>query len=182
MTEEFIAASLTHRISKVECEQIADFLISSNKDLTFLLKLITSDKDSKETIYGCWLLDKITVKYPSMVLPHLSFLLAHKMFFENESKKRPFYKIIYLICVKHLVEIPEKEQKLIIEFCFDVLISNSAVASKAFAIKTLDLLGNYHPWIYDNLIGILQKDIENSSAGFQSIAKKIIKKNAMPLQ
>ena len=60
--------------------------------------------------------------------------------------------------------------------CFDWLISDIRVAPKAHAIYTLFELGKNQTWIYPELKQILEHYTGSESAGYKSVARKILKK------
>ena len=67
-------------------------------------------------------------------------------------------------------------QERIIETCFDWMITNQKVAVKVYSMSSLYLLGKDYDWVYPELVTILERDFNSSSAGFKSRAKQILKK------
>ena len=63
-----------------------------------------------------------------------------------------------------------------IETSFEWLINDVKVATKAYSIRTLYILGNHYDWIHPELQIILNKDFGNHSAAYQAVAKEVLKK------
>mgnify|MGYP003447712213 CR=1 FL=1 len=94
---------------------------------------------------------------------------------------RPAAKIWQLLVVSHYkkqegIILPEKNLEEILESSFDWLINNTKVASKAYSMRTLYILGKHYDWIYPELKTILNKDFPNHSAAYKAVAKEVLKK------
>ena len=94
---------------------------------------------------------------------------------------RPAAKICQLLVVSHYkkqegIILPEKNLEEILESSFDWLINNTKVASKAYSMRTLYILGKHYDWIYPELKTILNKDFPNHSAAYKAVAKEVLKK------
>ena len=70
----------------------------------------------------------------------------------------------------------EKQLQLITERCFDWLITDAKVATKAYAMRALFEAGKLQDWIYPQLTAILEKDFAVHSAAYQAAAKELLKK------
>lgn len=94
---------------------------------------------------------------------------------------RPAAKIWQLLVVSHYkkqegIILSEKNLEEILESSFDWLINNTKVASKAYSMRTLYILGKHYDWIYPELKTILNKDFPNHSAAYKAVAKEVLKK------
>ena len=94
---------------------------------------------------------------------------------------RPAAKIWQLWVVSHYkkqegIILSEKNLEEILESSFDWLINNTKVASKAYSMRTLYILGKHYDWIYPELKTILNKDFPNHSAAYKAVAKEVLKK------
>lgn len=93
----------------------------------------------------------------------------------------PAAKIWQLLVVSHYkkqegIILSEKNLEEILESSFDWLINNTKVASKAYSMRTLYILGKHYDWIYPELKTILNKDFPNHSAAYKAVAKEVLKK------
>jgi hypothetical protein len=85
-----------------------------------------------------------------------------------------------LLAISHFkkkeIQLTENQLQQITECCFDWLISDVKVASKCYAIRTLQLLGNHFDWIHPELKIILEKDYTYHSAAYKAVGREILKK------
>ena len=100
---------------------------------------------------------------------------------KNESAIRPATKIPQPLVVSHYkkqekIILSEENLEEITESSFDWLIKDTKVASKAYPIHTLCILGKHYDWIYPELKTILNKDFPNHSTAYKAVAKEILKK------
>lgn len=65
-----------------------------------------------------------------------------------------------------------------VEACFDWLILDKKVATKAYAMRALFQFGKLQDWIYPELQVILEQQYSSGSAGFQFASKEILGKIA----
>ncbi|MGA8853023.1 MAG: hypothetical protein WB492_02485, partial [Christiangramia sp.] len=113
--------------------------------------------------------------------PYSSQLILSGKLFSDSSSKRCLAKLYGLIIDEHLNK--QSEFKLtrnlkqeILELNFNWLLSQEKVAVKVFSIQNIYDLRHEEDWIGEELKGILEKEILNSSAGYKSRATKILRK------
>ena len=101
-------------------------------------------------------------------------------YFKNESAMRPMSKIC-LFAIEHrekhsdFLKISQVQQ--ITESCFDWLINpKTKVATKAYSMRTLYLIGKKEDWIHPELTRILSEDAAKHTAAYKAAAKDILKK------
>jgi len=70
----------------------------------------------------------------------------------------------------------ENHIELMVEACFDWLILDKKVATKAYAMRALFQFGKLQDWIYPELQVILEQQYSSGSAGFQFACKEILGK------
>ena len=109
------------------------------------------------------------------------FFCSNIKHLKDISAIRPAAKIWQLLVVSHYkkqegIILPEKNLEEILESSFDWLINNTKVASKAYSMRTLYILGKHYDWIYPELKTILNKDFPNHSAAYKAVAKEVLKK------
>jgi hypothetical protein len=101
---------------------------------------------------------------------------------KDESSLRPIAKVVQLLVKSHFkkdensIFLSEENLQDCIEASFDWLINNVKVATKAYSIRTLYVLGNYYDWIHPELQVILNKDYGDHSAAYKSVAREVLKK------
>lgn len=109
------------------------------------------------------------------------FFCSNIKHLKDISAIRPAAKIWQLLVVSHYkkqegIILSEKNLEEILESSFDWLINNTKVASKAYSMRTLYILGKHYDWIYPELKTILNKDFPNHSAAYKAVAKEVLKK------
>ena len=109
------------------------------------------------------------------------FFCSNIKHLKDISAIRPAAKICQLLVVSHYkkqegIILSEKNLEEILESSFDWLINNTKVASKAYSMRTLYILGKHYDWIYPELKTILNKDFPNHSAAYKAVAKEVLKK------
>ena len=70
----------------------------------------------------------------------------------------------------------QEQEHILIEALIDRLIQDEKVASKAYAMKALFVLGKKYDWIYEELKPILTQDYSNHSAAYQAATRNLLKK------
>lgn len=134
---------------------------------------------------ACWCLEQSYLTQPDCLnndLDEFSSLFELEI---NSSGMRPLCKIASLLthrfyskndqALKTLLKSDYRERML--NGCFNQLITSDKAANLAFSINALYELGKEYDWVYEQLIPILQQKLdEGYTAGFQSIARKTLKK------
>lgn len=129
-----------------------------------------------------WIMEFIAHKNPDWFIPHLDFILENASHVKSESAIRPLSKIFQILVTGHYkktvpeIQLNNKQLQKITEMDFDWLISNCKVATKAYSMRSLYLLGNEFQWIKTELLSIIQKDFAKESAAYKAAAREIIKK------
>lgn len=138
-----------------------------------------SDKNNHK---ACWILEFVSYEELIWLQPHLDFFCCNLKALKDESAIRPIAKIVQLLVKSHYkknensILLSETNLQDCIEATFDWLISDTKVATKAYSIRTLYVLGNYHDWIHPELKIILNKDYANHSAAYKAVAREVLKK------
>lgn len=138
-----------------------------------------SDKNNHK---ACWILEFVSYEELIWLQPHLDFLFSNLKFLKDESSIRPIAKVVQLLVKSHYkkdqhsIFLSEENLQDCIEASFDWLINDVKVATKAYSIRTLYVLGNYYDWIHPELQVILNKDYGDHSAAYKAVAKEVLKK------
>ncbi len=158
---------------------LADEVLSNTNlliELVPLCFLITDSNSSK----ACWILELFCYKKQEELKPYLDYFCSNIKTLTADSAIRPMAKVCQLLVISHFkkkeIQLTEHQLQQITETCFDWLISDTKVASKCYAIRTLHLLGNQFDWIHSELKIILEKDYANHSAAYKAVSREILKK------
>ena len=73
-------------------------------------------------------------------------------------------------------KLPQQSLEQMASVCFDWLLTDSKIATKAFSMQSLFYLGYKIDWIHPELKAYLQRNLSQQSAGFKSRGTKILKK------
>lgn len=127
-----------------------------------------------------WILEFVCYSNLELITAHLDFFCSQIKNLKDESAIRPAAKISQLLVLSHFkkkeIQLSEKHLEEIIENSFDCLINDTKVATKAYSIRTLYLLGQHYDWIHPELKTIITKDFPNHSAAYKAVAKEVLKK------
>lgn len=140
---------------------------------------LTSDKNSHK---ACWILEFVCYEELIWLQPHLDFFCKNLKYLKEESSLRPIAKVVQLLVKSHYkkgensIVLSEDNLQYCIESSFDWLINDCKVATKAYSIRTLFVLGNYYDWIHPELKIILDKDYADHSAAYKAVAREVLKK------
>lgn len=146
------------------------------KYFTPLLRLASTAEDKRENILAAWILEKYALNHLEDIDSELNFFLNGALVQKNDSKRRPFSKLLYHYCKnKTKIEILSLQQiDLIVEICFSYILESQKTAPLAFALKTLHIFRNHKPWITEELQAFIEKKLPNSSPGLKSVVKQIL--------
>ncbi|REG98162.1 hypothetical protein [Flavobacterium aquicola] len=156
--------------------------IIENKDYFDELVSISFSPSDKNNHKACWILEFVSYEKLIWLQPHLDFLFENLKHLKEESSLRPIAKVIQLLVKSHYTKdendifLSEENLQNCIEASFDWLINDTKVATKAYSIRTLYLLGNHYDWIHPELQIILNKDYADHSAAYKAVAKEVLKK------
>ena len=135
---------------------------------------------NKNSFRACWILEFVCYQRLEWLTADLDFFCSQIKNLKDESAIRPIAKICQLLVFSHYKEnkafLSEKHLEEITESSFDWLINDTKVATKAYSIRTLYLLGLYSEWIHPELKIIITKDFPNHSAAYKAVAKEVLKK------
>jgi len=159
-------------------------LILENPELLPELLDICHRVDDQISCKASWGLEFLCKNNLNAILSHVDPLIAIFPMVYQHPAVRPMAKICeYLTIAYYKEKIPEVKKQLhpihrekITEACFDWLISDQKVASKAYAMTSLYLLGTEFKWVHPELKTILEKNYHHNSAAYKARARMILKK------
>ena len=140
--------------------------------------------DDKVSCKAAWVLEFVCAEYLYAIVPYLNTFTSNLKKIRFDSAVRPIAKVCGFIANDYYSKKPNVLQKtltpihreLIVEACFDWLISDHKVAPKVYSMETLYLFGKDSYWIHKELALILEQDFSTQSAGFKARAKRTLKK------
>ena len=184
MTTSQLYSELKYVDATREKRQFYAQMVIENPELIPSLIEILFMVHDKISCKASWVLEYACNKNLELILPHLDLFIKDLKKVHLDSAVRPVAKICELLVKAYYdkktkpVEtyLKPKHLECIIEVCFDYMIRNEKVATKAFAMNTLFLLGRDYDWIHPELKVILERDFNKQSAAFKARAKHIIKK------
>jgi len=160
---------------------IAEFILNNKNYLDELITICFTPLD-KNNHKACWILEFVSYKELIWLQPYVDFLCNNLKHLTDESAMRPVAKIVQLLVIsyykktKNSILLSEENLQKLIEASFDWLINDTKVATKAYSIRTLYILGNHYNWIHPELEIILGKDYANHSAAYKAVAREVLKK------
>jgi len=176
-----IASSTAHR-------PIRDVLsgeVLKNAALLPELLAIAFDIKDKNHHKACWISELVFEAKIEWLGDHLDSFCTTLSQFTNESAMRPISKICQFAVQQHQNNpsfLNTDHIDLITEACFDWLINpKTKVATKAYAMRTLFLLGKKQDWIHPELTRILSEDASKHTAAYTAAAKDVLRKIKMHL-
>jgi len=160
-------------------QKYADEVLDNPELLAELIPLCfeTSDKCHPK---ACWVFELICIEKIDSIKEFLDFFCSNIEKLTNESAIRSISKVCFLLTVSHFkkkeIQLTENHLEQIAETCFDWLIKDTKVASKAHVMRTLYLLGHHFDWIHPELKTIITKDFPNHTPAYKAVAKEVLKK------
>lgn len=128
---------------------------------------------------ACWVLELVLEKHIEWLQPNLDEFCNVLPSFSHDGALRSISKIALFASKQHLKTrdfLSDANLKIITECCFDWLISEQKVATKAYAMRTLFEIGKLQDWIYPELRPILQQDAAYHSAAYKAAGKDILRR------
>ncbi|MCV9927343.1 hypothetical protein OIU83_06755 [Flavobacterium sp. LS1R49] len=156
--------------------------VLENPDYFTELIFACFDISNKNYHKACWVLEFVSYEKLEWLQPHLNFFCSSLKKLKDESAIRPIAKICQLLVTAHykksetIITLSETQLQDIIETCFDWLITDTKVAAKAYAMRTLYILGKQYDWIHPELQIIMTKDYANHTAAYKAVARELLKK------
>ncbi|MGB5419164.1 adenylosuccinate lyase [Algibacter sp.] len=159
-------------------------LMHDNPQLIPKLLEILFMVDDKISPRASWVFEFMCNDNIDTIIPYLDVFTENMHKVHLDSAVRPVAKICEFLAVAYTDKTDNKMKKAltashierIIENCFDYMINDEKVASKAYSMTTLFLFGKEYDWVYPELARILEDDFSKQSAAFKARARHILKK------
>lgn len=159
-------------------------MVMENSDLVEPLLEITFDVDDPISSKACWILEYVVKEDLSYILPHINFFSDNINSVKLDSSVRPMAKICEYLIIAYFSKNKNETQttlttqnlEQIATSCFDWLIGEHKVASKAYSMTTLLLLGRKFKWIHPELKMVIEQNYALGSAAYKARARMTLEK------
>jgi hypothetical protein len=144
------------------------------------LVMLAIDVTDKNYHKACWVLELVLESRIEWLTPYLDVFCDTLPLHKHEGAMRSTSKICLFTTRYNLKSrelfLEDKHIEKITTACFDWLIGNNKVATKAYAMRALYVLGKDQDWIYPELQQLLLQGFPEHSAGYKAAAKDILRK------
>ena len=148
------------------------------EDCDFLTSLIAIGCNPQDKYHykALWILELVAQERIALILPYLDQFCPALSQFTLDPAVRPASKIALFLASKKTVSLTLTHENQLIEGCLEYIIRDSKVATIAYALRTLILLGHKHPWVHDELRLLLSREIEKPSPGMRFVMKETLQR------
>lgn len=156
--------------SKEQANKIAFWALNSNENLEVLINVFLT-ANYRVTQRAAWPLGIVGEKYFALIKPYLGVLI-------NNLTKENLHDAVKRNTIRFLqdVELPEEHMGLLADICMGYLANpKEAVAVKVFSMSVLLSITKIHPGLKNELKLLIEDQIEDGTAGFQSRGKRVLK-------
>lgn len=168
---------------KADRQHLADQVLN-NKELFPILIDYCFSNDPKIDKRSCWVLEYVCLTKLSWIHPYLKNFVQQLPLLENKSSKRCCARICMQLCQQFFVHkdkttidaLNRNDLEKLTEVNFDWLITDEKVATKAYAMESLHLLGRAFKWVHPELKVILDRGIPNHTMAYTARARHILNK------
>lgn len=157
--------------------------VCENPELLKELMTVLLDIKDKSHHKACWVSELVYERNIDWLSPYLDVFSKTLSSYSHDGALRSVSKICLFSAAHHLKKLKsgesflsEEQLELMIESCFDWLITDQKVATKAYAMRALYSFGKVKDWVYPELKTILQQDYPNHSAAYKMASKEILMK------
>ncbi|MEQ8924790.1 MAG: hypothetical protein RLO81_03190 [Fulvivirga sp.] len=165
-----IKKELLKEHSKDQAEYIAAHIVTDKSKFKELMNLFLGDH-YRTSQRAAWVVSKCHDNNPELIKPYLKEMIKNLGKGQHVAVKRNTLRILQDI------EIPEPLWGITADVCFKVMESASeAIAVKVFGMTVLANICQHVPELKNELKLIIEDQMPYGSAGFQSRAKKVLKK------
>ncbi len=159
-------------------------LVSKNPHLIQPLLEIAFEDTSQISSKACWVLEFTAKENLPYLFPYITFFTNNIGVLTRHSSIRPAAKICEYLIIgyfqkkdsKIIETLQEKHLQMITTACFDWLIGDHKVATQAYSMTCLLLLGRKFNWIHAELQLILEQNYSSGGAAYKARARMTLSK------
>ncbi|MFS4492133.1 adenylosuccinate lyase [Maribacter sp. 2308TA10-17] len=159
-------------------------LISKNTHLVKPLLEIAFEDKNPISSKACWVMEFTAKENLPYLFPHMNQFTKAISLLRLDSSVRPMAKICEYLITGYFQKKDDKVRKALKEVhleeitsaCFDWLIGDHKVATQAYSMTCLLLLGRKFDWIHPELKMILEQNYAFGSAAYKARARITLKK------
>lgn len=179
MTKEELHKSLEYVNASREKRTKMSAVILGRPELMGPLLEIGLDSDETISPRACWVLEFVIKEKLAYIFPYIDRFSSSIHTLRLESSIRPMAKICELLLESffsasdHEVKkvLTDQHLELMATACFDWLIGKHKVATKAYSMTCLLLLGKKFDWIHPELQLVIEKHYTEGSAAYKARAR-----------
>ncbi|MGV6828606.1 MAG: adenylosuccinate lyase [Flavobacteriales bacterium] len=176
--EKMLQQTKAYRDSRM---QVAQWILDHPETFSELLKYCYQ-LDKEISYRATWILEFVCKEKLFLLFPHLDLFTKKLPAIKKDQALRPMAKIVLMItqtyyknrnlAIKNFLKPTHK--KILVECCFDWLITNQKVACQAYAMSSLYYLGTEIKWIHKELQQIIEQNIHQQSAAYKARGRMTI--------
>jgi len=156
-------------------QRVSNLVLETPELLPFLIEIVFEIKNKTST-KAAWVLELVCADKLDWLAPHLDYFIENIGIIEHDSAVRPISKICNFLAISYnskkksviKIKLTSNHIEKIIETGFDWMISQHKVATKAYTMNTLFLLGKNHNWVHEELKLIILQNISKESAAYKA--------------
>ncbi len=179
MTKKELLKSLDYVNHSREKRMMMAKLVSDNPSLTPLLLEIAVEDNTHVSSKACWVLEFTAKENLSYIFPHIDVFTSFIGKLKLDSSIRPMAKICEYLIIRYFKKKDENIKRILKEHhlesitttCFDWLIEDHKVATQAYSMTCLLLLGSKFDWIHPELKLLLEQNYASGSAAYKARAR-----------
>lgn len=169
--------------SREKRQQISSVILEHPHLVLDLLDIAHSVNDPI-SCKAAWVLEFAFKEDNTIIFPVLTKFFKGLKSLKLESSIRPCAKICEILMIKYFSkkennikeQLNENHLEQITTTCFDWLIGDHKVATQAYSMTSLLLLGQKYSWIYPDLRSILEKNYPYGTAAYKARARLTLAK------
>ena len=158
--------------------------VCKNPDILLPLMEVAFMVDDPVSCKACWVMEATVKEKPEALLGHISCFTENIGLVHLDSAVRPIAKICEILLLHYFsktkneiqASLSERDLEIIATTCFDWLIGPHKVATQAYSMTSLYLLGKKFDWIHPELKSVLQKNYAKGSSAYKARARMILKR------
>jgi len=170
MNKEKIEEMLLAGLSRFNTDLTANYIGKDQEHFNLLLDLMINGRPPIPQ-RAAWVVAIVVEKYPWLIKPYISKLIDLLPGFQHWGIQR------CLLSVYQKIDIPETKLGEMFDICYKYLNDTKVpIAVRVFAMQILYNISLKEPELQGELKLLIESHFDTGSAGYQSRAKKILKK------